>query len=168
MSSTASTNGPVPAIQIERHGDLAIIVPANEVESMQWDLIQQAAEFVLAPLKKNPASGVIVDLSQVSFFGSVFLSLLLLPQAHQAARGRSGALRCFRSCPRVAPPHRSGHHLGHLRHPGTGDRGPFLSNSNVQIPITKNATVMGCWSLEAGVSSGVKDADEQGRGRRAF
>lgn len=88
MSSTASSNGPVPAIQIERHGDLAIIVPANEVESMQWDLIQQAAEFVLAPLKKSPATGVIVDLSQVSFFGSVFLSLLL--RCHKLIKQQGG------------------------------------------------------------------------------
>ncbi len=64
-------------IQIERHGDVAIIVPNADVEAMQWDLIEQAADIVLQPLKKEPASGVIVDLSQVAYFGSVFLSLLL-------------------------------------------------------------------------------------------
>ncbi|MER3415869.1 MAG: anti-sigma factor antagonist [Gemmataceae bacterium] len=64
-------------IRLERHGDIVVIVPASEVESLQWGLIEQAAEIVLAPLKRQPASGVIVDLSQVSYFGSVFLSLLL-------------------------------------------------------------------------------------------
>lgn len=64
-------------IQIERHGDVAIIVPNADVEAMQWDLIEQAADIVLQPLRKDPASGVIVDLSQVAYFGSVFLSLLL-------------------------------------------------------------------------------------------
>jgi anti-anti-sigma factor len=77
-------------IQIERHGDIAIIVPANEVESMQWDLIQQAAEIVLAPLKKEPASGVIVDLSKVAFFGSVFLSLLL--RCHKLVKQQGGEM----------------------------------------------------------------------------
>jgi anti-anti-sigma factor len=77
-------------IQIVRHGDIAIIVPASEVESMQWDLIQQAAEIVLSPLKKNPASGVIVDLSGVSFFGSVFLSLLL--RCHKLIKQQGGEM----------------------------------------------------------------------------
>lgn len=79
MSATAGTRGNTgPAfIQIERHGDIAIIVPTADVEAMQWDLIEQAADIVLQPLKKEPASGVIVDLSQVAYFGSVFLSLLL-------------------------------------------------------------------------------------------
>jgi len=79
MSASAGTRGNTgPAfIQIERHGDIAIIVPTADVEAMQWDLIEQAADIVLQPLKKEPASGVIVDLSQVAYFGSVFLSLLL-------------------------------------------------------------------------------------------
>jgi anti-sigma B factor antagonist len=79
MNATAGTKGNIgPAfIQIERHGDIAIIVPTADVEAMQWDLIEQAADIVLQPLKKEPASGVIVDLSQVAYFGSVFLSLLL-------------------------------------------------------------------------------------------
>jgi anti-sigma B factor antagonist len=79
MSASAGTKGNTgPAfIQIERHGDVAIIVPTADVEAMQWDLIEQAADIVLQPLKKEPASGVIVDLSKVAYFGSVFLSLLL-------------------------------------------------------------------------------------------
>ncbi len=80
MSSTVGMRGNFgPAtIQIERHGDIAIIIPTADVESMQWDLIEQAADIVLQPLKKEPPTGgVIVDLSQVAYFGSVFLSLLL-------------------------------------------------------------------------------------------
>jgi anti-anti-sigma factor len=79
MNAAAGTKGNIgPAfIQIERHSDIAIIVPTADVEAMQWDLIEQAADIVLQPLKKEPANGVIVDLSQVAYFGSVFLSLLL-------------------------------------------------------------------------------------------
>jgi anti-sigma B factor antagonist len=78
------------AIHIERHGDVAVIVPSNEVESMQWELIEQAAEIVLAPLKREPASGVIVDLSRVAFFGSVFLSLLL--RCHKLVKQQGGEI----------------------------------------------------------------------------
>jgi anti-anti-sigma factor len=75
-------------IQIERHGDIAIIIPASEVENMQWELIEQAADIVLSPLKQEPASGVIVDLSQVAYFGSVFLSLLL--RCHKLIKQQGG------------------------------------------------------------------------------
>jgi len=62
---------------IRRHGDIAVITPAPEVESMSENLIQQAAAAVLAPLASDPPSGLVVDLSQVAFFGSVFISFLL-------------------------------------------------------------------------------------------
>ncbi len=78
------------AIHIERHGEIGVIVPTSEVESMQWELIEQAAEIVLAPLKREPASGVIVDLSRVAFFGSVFLSLLL--RCHKLVKQQGGEI----------------------------------------------------------------------------
>jgi anti-anti-sigma factor len=77
-------------IHIERHGDIAIIVPSSEVENMQWELIEQAAEIVLAPLKSDPASGIIVDLTRVSYFGSVFLSLLL--RCHKLIKQQGGEM----------------------------------------------------------------------------
>jgi anti-sigma B factor antagonist len=63
--------------RVERHGDIAVIVPASEVESMPESLITQAAELVLAPLRQDPPAGLVIDLSQVKFFGSVFISFLL-------------------------------------------------------------------------------------------
>ena len=65
------------SFKVERHGDIAVIVPASEVESMPENLIQQAAEIVLSPLRKDPPAGLVIDLSQVRFFGSVFISFLL-------------------------------------------------------------------------------------------
>lgn len=65
------------AFRIERHGDIAVIIPSNEVEFLQWELVEQAADLILAPLRTIDAPLVIVDLSEVEFFGSVFLSLLL-------------------------------------------------------------------------------------------
>lgn len=88
MSTSGKGGG--AAIQIERHGDIAVIVPASEVETMQWELIEQAAEIVIAPLTRDPAAAVIVDLSQVSYFGSVFLSLLL--RCHKRVKQQGGEM----------------------------------------------------------------------------
>src|SRR5262245_17930752 len=65
------------SFKISRHGDIAVIVPSPEVESMPENLIQQAAQMVLDPLKSDPPAGLVIDLSQVRFFGSVFISFLL-------------------------------------------------------------------------------------------
>ena len=65
------------SFRVERHGEIAVIIPASEVESMSENLIQQAAEIVLAPLRKDPPGGLVIDLAQVKFFGSVFISFLL-------------------------------------------------------------------------------------------
>jgi anti-anti-sigma factor len=72
------------SFRIEWHGDIAVIIPSSEVESMQESLITQAAQLVLAPLKENPPAGLVIDLTQVSYFGSVFLSFLL--RCHMLAK----------------------------------------------------------------------------------
>jgi anti-anti-sigma factor len=65
------------SFRVERHGNIAVIIPAPEVENMPENLIQQAAELVLAPLRNDPPDGLVIDLSEVKFFGSVFISFLL-------------------------------------------------------------------------------------------
>ena len=65
------------SFRIERHGDIAVITPSSEVESMDEGLIQEAAQVVLGPLKEEPPGGIVMDLSRVNYFGSVFLSFLL-------------------------------------------------------------------------------------------
>jgi len=75
---------PSESFRVERHGDVAVIIPSPDVESMQETLIQQAAQMVLAPLKEDPPGGVVIDLAQVKYFGSVFLSFLL--KCHMLAK----------------------------------------------------------------------------------
>src|SRR4051812_31736258 len=65
------------SIQIERHGDIAIVTPSPEVEKMPENLMEQAAQMVLSPLRADPPAGLIFDLSKVDYVGSVFLSFLL-------------------------------------------------------------------------------------------
>lgn len=63
--------------RIERHGGVAIIIPSQTVESWNWNIIEDAAEIVLQPLRDEPNPQVVIDLTHVSYFGSVFLALLL-------------------------------------------------------------------------------------------
>ena len=65
------------SFQIQRRGDIVVVVPSPEVESMSDAMIEQAAQLVLVPLKDDPPSGVIIDLSQVNYFGSMFITFLL-------------------------------------------------------------------------------------------
>jgi anti-sigma B factor antagonist len=74
------------SFHIERHGDIAVVIPSPEVESMHENLIQQAAHMVLAPLEEDPPSGLVIDLSLVKYFGSVFVSFLL--RCHMLAKKR--------------------------------------------------------------------------------
>jgi anti-anti-sigma factor len=74
--SLPTENG-AESIQMTRHGDLVVLTPSPAIENLHETLIEQAAQVVLRPLRERPPSGLIVDLSQVGFVGSVFLSFLL-------------------------------------------------------------------------------------------
>ena len=76
--------------RLEWHGNTIVITPASNVESMNWELIEQAADIVMAPLKKQESPMVVVDLSEVNYYGSVFLALLL--RCHTAVKSRGGEL----------------------------------------------------------------------------
>ena len=76
--------------QLEWHGNTVLITPASNVESMRWDLIESAAEVVMDPLRDQEVPMIVFDLSDVSYFGSVFLALLL--RCHKFVRPRSGEL----------------------------------------------------------------------------
>jgi anti-anti-sigma factor len=96
MPSDSTTS---ESFRVQRHGDIAVITPAPEVESMPENLIQQAAEFVLAPLRKTPPAGLVIDLSQVKFFGSVFISFLL--KCHMLAKRHGSEIVLAGATPRA-------------------------------------------------------------------
>lgn len=76
--------------QIEWHGNTVVVQPAANVESLSWDLVEQAADLVMEPLNSQSAPMVIVDLSEVGYFGSVFLALLL--RCHKFVKKKGGEL----------------------------------------------------------------------------
>ncbi len=76
--------------QLHWHDNTVVVVPATNVESMRWDLIEQSAEIVMEPLKDQDVPMVVFDLSDIGYFGSVFLALLL--RCHKFVKSRGGEL----------------------------------------------------------------------------
>ena len=76
--------------QLEWHDNVVVIIPASNIESLKWDLIEQAADIVMAPIRDQEVPMVVFDLSEVSYFGSVFLALLL--RCHKNVKSRGGEL----------------------------------------------------------------------------
>jgi anti-anti-sigma factor len=72
---TAGVGG--ESFEIERRGDIAVVTPSSAIEAMPENLVEQAAQMVLAPLREGRLSGLVVDLGRVNYFGSVFISFLL-------------------------------------------------------------------------------------------
>jgi anti-sigma B factor antagonist len=66
-------------ISIERHGDIAVIIPSPDVEKLPENSMEVAAQQVLKAVHelKLTMTGMIFDLSRVDYVGSVFLSFLL-------------------------------------------------------------------------------------------
>ncbi len=83
-------NPPIEDFQLLWHGETVVVVPASNVESMNWDLIEQAATIVMAPLQELEVPMVIFDLSEVKYFGSVFLALIL--RCHKFVKSKGGEL----------------------------------------------------------------------------
>ena len=78
------------SFQIEWHGNTVVVTPAANVDSLNWDLVEQAADLVMEPLAAQEAPMVVVDLSKVGYFGSVFLALLL--RCHKFVKKNGGEL----------------------------------------------------------------------------
>ncbi len=64
--------------QIDRHGDVLVIVASEGLETIDPTLIDDgAAELILGPIRGLAEPMVVFDLERVSYFGSTFLALLI-------------------------------------------------------------------------------------------
>lgn len=90
MTQEPSADAPQNDFRLEFHGGAVVITPADNVEDMRWDLIEQAAEIVMEPLGEMAVPLVVFDLSGVGYFGSVFLALLL--RCHKFVKSRGGEM----------------------------------------------------------------------------
>ena len=87
MFEPTETIDPSESFQMQWHGSCVVVIPTASVEAMRWDLIEPAAVIILGPLKAQELPLVVFDLSQVAYFGSVFLALLLRVQKLVKSRG---------------------------------------------------------------------------------
>jgi len=76
--------------QVKRHGDIAVIVPSPEIETLPEGTINTAASMVIAPLKDDPPANVIIDLEGVRYFGSAFITFLL--RCHLPVKQQGGEM----------------------------------------------------------------------------
>ncbi len=76
--------------QLEWHENVVVVTPASNIETVSWELIEQAADIVMEPIRDQEIPMVVFDLSDVSYFGSVFLALLL--RCHKFVKSRGGEL----------------------------------------------------------------------------
>lgn len=88
MNTTPSPD----AFTIERHGDLTLIAASPSIESIDPDMEYQVSEIILNCLRDQDSPLILFDLSDVQFFGSVFLAVLLKSWKQTKARGGSMAL----------------------------------------------------------------------------
>ena len=85
--------------QVKRHGDVAVIVPSPEVEQLPDNLIQPAADMVLAPLRDDAPSNLIIDLAGVRYFGSAVITFLR--RCHLLVKKRGSELVLAGANPRI-------------------------------------------------------------------
>ena len=90
MTQDPPADAPHDDFRLEFHGNAVVITPADNIEDMRWDLIEQAAEIVMEPLGSMSVPLVAFDLSRVGYFGSVFLALLL--RCHKFVKSRGGEM----------------------------------------------------------------------------
>lgn len=80
------------AFTIERHGEITVITANPALESLAFGLEKQAAELILKPIQSQENPLILFDLSQVDYFGSMFLALLIRCWKLALSRGGSMAL----------------------------------------------------------------------------
>ncbi len=112
------------SFRIERHGEVAVVIPSAKVEEMHEALIEQAAKMVISSLKQDPPSGIVVDLSQVNYVGSIFVSFLLRCHTLAKKQGSEIVLAGVSAGPGAAAPVRAGNAVGLLPQPQGSHRGP--------------------------------------------
>ena len=74
-------------VQVRTCGDAIVIRPTGSVESLPWELIEEASTVLLAPLVGRPGPLVVFDLAELSSVGSVLLNLLLKCHRQVSAAG---------------------------------------------------------------------------------
>lgn len=65
-----------------------VVTPHPTILSLEWDVIEQAADTILAACGQTAECRLLFDLTEVEYFGSIFISLLL--RCSNAVKQRGG------------------------------------------------------------------------------
>ncbi|MEZ6058166.1 MAG: STAS domain-containing protein [Planctomycetaceae bacterium] len=76
--------------QLEWDDDVLIVSPKGSVESLDTESVEKAATKIRTPLRDKEPPYVVIDLSGLNYFGSLFLSLLL--RCHKQVKMDGGGL----------------------------------------------------------------------------
>jgi len=68
---------PEQSFSVSWHGENIVLTAGETINSLTALDIETAAKVILAPLKKAPFGNMIVDLEQVNFFSSEFITFLM-------------------------------------------------------------------------------------------
>lgn len=80
------------AFTIERRGELTVITATEALERIEFGLEEAVSDLILKPLGRQAQPQIVVDLSRVGFFGSMFLALLIRCWKLVVSRGGSMVL----------------------------------------------------------------------------
>jgi anti-sigma B factor antagonist len=80
------------AFTIERRGDLTVISATEDLEHIEFGLEESVSDLILKPLRRQDQPLIVFDLSRVTFFGSVFLAVLIRCWKLAVSRGGSMVL----------------------------------------------------------------------------
>jgi anti-sigma B factor antagonist len=79
-----------PPIRVERHGTVAVLIPSPEAVALPQKPLEDAATATLAPLQAMRPAGIVMDLSRVDYFGSLFIGFLI--RCHHLAKASGGRM----------------------------------------------------------------------------
>ena len=77
---------------IERHGDLTLVAANPSLETLDPGLEEEAAEVIMNTLRREESPLLLFDLTDVNYFGSMFVGVLLRCWKLTTARGGMMAL----------------------------------------------------------------------------
>lgn len=87
MTNASQSGDP---ILCERAGTVAILTPTPVATAFAELELGKVSQQVLAFLQAQPLSGIVMDLSKVDFFGSIFISFML--RCHTTAKKQQGRM----------------------------------------------------------------------------
>jgi anti-anti-sigma factor len=65
------------AFTIERHGEVTLIVASAALETMEPALVESASALMLEPIRRQQSPLVVIDIDNLKYFGSTFVTLLV-------------------------------------------------------------------------------------------